>query len=463
MTAMAFPSPFLQVALLFVLLAAATGEAPSLPSGNSSPSLHVALAADPVPAHGKSPDGIPASSAGQRQHRALRGILGEMEESALTLPRVMDGMLESALSSLDQVSGGFLSGYATSHVEFAHSDDGTKLVVRVHMPQGKGEDGKSAPRTLHVSVVGQSHLRITMEITSGNFRSKAAHTVALPARVSKDGIDISPQSDGSVHISLNVLKDKDGEQEGLNVLGNRREADADGLFGMPRSMFPALFERLAGTVDEGGQERTQEVPSSEIIESCNRDHLNQHLLAKKCICDGTGDGESRAVCFGSLISKSVSMARRLGLNDIATSTKHVAIECASGREDKVACLEKVSTDIIKYIYERKEPGSNLTDRIRQAIESEDDGPSQFEASSSLYVAKVVLVVLFLMLVFWIGAICVYRRNGGVGGSIDSQYLSSILSQGTQSRADRSHSVGSIGRVRMGRNGKTGPTAIGKVA
>lgn len=370
----------------------------------------------------------------------------------------MDGMIESALSSLDRASGGFLSGLTATKVEYAESEDKTHLIVRVHMPEGADDDARSAPRNLSATVIGQAHLRLATTTSSGPFVSKSTHTVMLPRRVSQEGMEINAKPDGSVHISLPILKDDQGATENTELSHLRREASDDGFLHLPfrGALIPALFAHMADAPRDEDEARLQ-VPSEQGIDSCREKHRDERLLVNKCICDVTPDPESKAVCYGSLISKSVSMARRMSMDEFATSAKHTAIECASGREDKGTCLEKVARNILESLYRQKDSNSDLTSRIREAIESEDDGPSHFESTSGLEIlasmVKAFLGVVLVLAAFGSVILYLYRRDTPRGMAMGSVHrLSSVLAQGSGS-PDRNHS--SSGAAVRGARGARG--------
>eukprot|EP00177_Eucheuma_denticulatum_P008793 GFKZ01015973.1.p1 GENE.GFKZ01015973.1~~GFKZ01015973.1.p1 ORF type:complete len:415 (-),score=59.18 GFKZ01015973.1:911-2155(-) len=367
---------------------------------------------------------------------SLRDIFGGIEESALNLPRVMDGMIESALSSFDRAAGGLLAGLSDTKIEFGNSDDGSHLVVRLHMPDPEKtqSDSPSVKRRVHAAVLGLSHLRIKIEAHADGFTSSSTQTIALPAKVSADDIDISSKADGTVHISLRILTKEEADKETFDQQQVQDDSPSLITFPIAGRFFPALFARD----DDAGPpaDLVQEIPSSDGIENCKGQHHNERLLISKCLCDALEGTDSRAVCYGNLISKSVSMARRLGRDDFATSVKHHAIECANGVENKVECLNGVAKHITEYLYTQrgsKDREDDLTDRIRQAIESEDDGPSNFQSSTGTLIGKLVFLSLILFVLFWMIVLLTSRRQlFGSGGVSPFSRLSSVLTQSAKS-------------------------------
>lgn len=391
--------------------------------------------------------------------RSIRTIVEGLHESTMNLPKMVDEMLENAL-----LAGGLFKN--DLQVEFALSEDRSSCVVRLYLPDIslKGVD-KSAPRQVYVSVIGKQHLRLKINMTTDGISSEITKTVHLPVKVSKHDVDISSKPDGSVHVTLRILKDEEddtaavaGKQESFRI-----ESDADSLFGRLLTLFaPSMPDASAESKDV-----IREVPSSDDIAKCKEKFQHERLLISKCICDKTADLDSRAVCYGSLISKSVSMARKMGMDEFATSAKHLAIECAGSTQDKAECLENVANDILDSLYHRKGTGDrykDLSDRIRLAIESEDDGPSKFESSPGLGFVQVIFLSALALGLFGGAFVSMRRRRNATGGKVQ---LSSVMTQrargGERSasavHAPRSSSGGSARAV----NGKNAAALGAKIA
>lgn len=378
---------------------------------------------------------------------SLRQVMGGLEESAVNLPSLMDQMLSSALSSVDDASGGILSKFAGPNVDFARTENGSHLIARVHMPPaGSAESEKHSPRRLSVALVGKNHLRIKLEVQSGGLQTTSIHTVALPESVSKDGILIVPKEDGTVHINLRILKqsedaenheqdEEDGEDKsGLfdSFLGNRGH----------RMLFP--LHMLLGDEEANGSQvgASEQLPSTHDISGCREKYGEGNVGSKKCLCDVTPSDGKRAVCYGEMISKAVKIGRSLRMDDFATQTKHMALDCANSDESKTAkCLGEIAKEVIEKLYQDKD----FKGRVRTAIESEDSGPSEFEGSLGWVVSKMILIAILLMGIFWIVSIGMFRRSGGSssGRGVVSQ-LSSVLTQHTSSSGKVNGIVGKGG-------------------
>lgn len=345
----------------------------------------------------------------------------------------MDDMLESAISSFDRAAGGLLSGLAATKLDFARSGDNSHLIARIHMPNADSDKG--APRKIHAAVIGRSHLRIMVETQSDGFTTSSTQTVALPAKVSQDGVDISSKADGTVHISLRILTPQELKDEMATERDSEDTFASRLTFPLGSRFFPPLFD---GPLSEkaDASDFTREIPSPVGIEKCKDKYGKEKLQLSKCLCDATSEMESRAVCYANLISKAVSMARRLGWNDFATSMKHNAIECANGVDDKVLCLERVARDVVGSLRHEGQPtdrDGNLTDRIRQAIESEDDGPSIFQPSYGMIIGRVVLMIVFLFSLLTISVVVVARRRSLNTSAVEAiSRLTSVMSQNSGS-------------------------------
>lgn len=362
------------------------------------------------------------------QSRSPRDMIDQLEES-FGIPKIMDDVLESAISTFDRAAVGFFSGLAATELDFARSDDNSHLIARLHMPNTDSD--KAAPRKIHAAVIGRSHLRVTVETQSDGLTTSSTQTVALPAKVSQEGVDISSKADGTVHISLRILTQQEAEKETATKSDPHDNFASHLTFPLNGRFFPPLFERaLFG--EAGAADFTREIPSPVGIEKCKEKYGKEKLQLSKCLCDATLEMASRAVCYGNLISKAVSMARRLEWYDFATSMKHNAIECANGVDDKVLCLEHVARNIVESLRrggESTDRNNSLTDRIRQAIESEDGGPPTFQPSYGMIIGRVVLMSVFLLLLLSISVLVMARRrslNTSAIGAISR--LTSVMSQ-----------------------------------
>lgn len=366
---------------------------------------------------------------------ALSSLFGELEGPGLHLPSVMDGMFGSALSSLDRAAGGLLSSLAEMKIDFGQSEDKKQLIARLHLPDsGNTDSNTAAPKKIHAAVLGQSHLRIKVETTTPEgFTTITTQTIALPSKVDREGMDITSKADGTVHITMRILTPDEAKKAEEHV-SQGMESDRMPMMPFPR-FFPALFDR--SIMDSKPIDFSREIPSPMGTQACRERHGHEKLLVSKCLCDATEDPESRAVCYGNLISKSVSMARRLGKDDFATNAKHDAMECANNVSDKVACLNAVAEKIVSYLYNRnggaKGEEKVFAERIRQAIESEDEGPSDFHTSAGSVFARMGMVLLFAIALVWIVALLYKSRNATAQTVVASaSKLSSVLTQSKRS-------------------------------
>lgn len=370
----------------------------------------------------------------------------------------MDDMLGSAISSLDRAAGGLFSSLTPIKLDFAQSDDNTRLIARLHLPDITDSDSnKAAPRKIHATVLGRSHLRITVDTETSGFTSSSTQTVALPAKVSPDDVDISAKTDDTVHISLRILKPEE-LQKGTDTQSDSQDNSAPRI-GFPLSgrFFPPLFERALSDA-AGALDFAREIPSEIGIERCREKYGNEKLFVSKCLCDATSELESRALCYGNLISKAVSMARRLGMDDFATSMKHTAIECANGLDHKVLCLEGVARNVVESLRhgrESKDQESDLTDRIRQAIESEDDGPSVFRSSYGMMLWRIVVMAMFLLVLLAVLVLVLARRRSLSTSALGTiSRLTSVMSQYSgnlgRNQARSGNARGEIGGIPSGK-------------
>lgn len=363
--------------------------------------------------------------------RSLSSLFGGIEESAFQLPQIMDKFLSSAVSSMDRVSHGMLSEFTGPNVQFAKSEDGANLIAKLQIPTpGHEDDQQTGPRRLSVGIVARRHLRIRLETTFQGFQKTSIHTIGLPVHVSKDGVGIKSQEDGSVHIIMRILQEpvNDDADEGSDESGNGFGSFFERRVKQP--LFVNMFGRGTNNESEDGLEATEELPSEEDVLRCRIKHREDRLRVKKCMCDATPSKSSKAVCYGSLISKAVSLSRRLGMDDFATSAKHSAIECADGHEIALECLEKIAGHVVDTLYTRKGSGNadDMKQRIRTAIESEDDGPSEFQSSLGMRVAKASILLTFMLL---FGTFAFYAFRKVVFGRQRASWpmrLSSVLSQ-----------------------------------
>lgn len=339
---------------------------------------------------------------------------------------MVDDLLNSALFSMDSFAGGALSNLAGPNIEYGQSDDGTKLIARLRLPEPPG--GEKASRKLHVAVDGKTHLRVGIETQSDVLTTKSSHTVSLPAAVQKEPIEINSNPDGSVRIGLTLLKGDDGASL---TDSTSEESDLSSIFHRPM-MIPFPGDAVGSSENDSDEARefVRDLPSAADMDKCRRQFPNENLRVKHCSCGVTPSSESQAMCYGSLISKLVSLARRIELSDEATIAKHTAIDCLKDGAKQVACLERVSADILASIYHRKVPrgSSDISARIRNAIEADDDGPSELKPSLVFVIAKMCIMGFFAVVILSVCLVCAYRYRGPASRSDVLADLSSVLTQ-----------------------------------
>lgn len=407
----------------------------------------------------------------------IPGIPGALDETALHLPPLMKHMLASALSGMDRASGGLLSELKSNSVEFAYSKDGRTLIARLHIPSShSGGEAKEANRKLYVAILGQSHMRVRTEMMNGPFRTSSVHTIRLPVRVSSDGVTISPAPDGSVHVRMSVLQDgqtrRDGEEGESESDGTDDPSEAIRSFfqrqlGMP--MLPVLISRRIPEISkESGKEAIEEIPSSMNILRCRQEYGDDALRRRNCLCGVTPSLERKAVCYAELISKCVRIARRLKMDDFATSTKHIALDCAEKQEEKTKCLGEVAGQVIERLGSEGGGGENenekvdtLKDQIRTAIEREDNGPSNFQPSVLGILLRLLLIGMLLVLFFGCGLIYILRNRviGNRAQGMVNQLTSVLAQSSSTSKVETSSSPSR----KAGANGSAGVAARSKSA
>jgi hypothetical protein len=377
---------------------------------------------------------------------SLEDVLGSLERSfggarshVMHLPSYLDDVLA------DVMEGGLSSALSARNVEFSFSPDRSRLMAKINMPAagsgGGGGTGDAARRKLHISVVaGGARLRVKVETLSSASEMVFEHVVQLPVRVAQDGIETVANTDGSATATLRIVGELPEEGGGgggerMRIIPMSGSALSKMLFGGGRGGASRGGDAAGFEDDEAGEDIVQTLPSAADVGACRSKYAGTEyrLLARHCVCKTSPTEESRALCFASVLSSAVKIARRLDRTDEATDAKHAAMECANHAAGHAQCLQAVATKFLDYIYGDVDAGERrqLSDRIRAAIESEDDGPSERPRSS----LRAMLAVLALALV----AMCCMlsglrragrrllagdaRRHGGTHGQ-----MSSVLSQ-----------------------------------
>lgn len=206
-----------------------------------------------------------------------------------------------------------------------------------------------------------------------------------------------------------------------------------------------------GDGDEEATDVVQTLPSAADVDMCSRKYAGPELRlhARHCVCGTSPTADGRAVCFAGVLSSAIKLARRVGKGDKATEYKHAAIECAGHAAGQAQCLQRLSKAMLFSIYGDVDNGKakELPERIRTAIESEDDG--DFEERRSPIVSIAVLLAGFCLVpCLALGMLYVmWRRLAGAAaaGSTNGTHngLSSVLSQRPATVSKR---LGSSGKI-----------------
>lgn len=373
----------------------------------------------------------------------LLGGFGSIDDHVLRVPSLLQNIMSDIRSS--------------RNVQFSFSEGRKTLIARIRIPSAQSDDNadEKTQRNVRVAVLGNGgHLRLGIETITDNRRTLFQHVFPLPVLVSRDEISTVPNADGSVSVSLRVT----GEKRSLaNTVGD----SADNVAAMPDSPSWAhfLFGRhfwpnsnfelnaLDDDVSQGMGSAENDsggvmmgLPRKSDFERC-RSKFNgseNRLQVRECVCQLLQNEDSKSLCYASLLSSVVQIARRLNKDDLATSAKHSALDCADHSQGKAACLQEVTKGLLADIYGnmRDEGTNNLSERLRAAIESEDDGPSYSEGRGSFMVSVVLTLGLVVIALFcWFAKCRGLRRIAHAGSSPSSRssndshsHLTSVLSQ-----------------------------------
>lgn len=179
------------------------------------------------------------------------------------------------------------------------------LVVRVHLPEGEGE------RMLYVDLVDNVRLDIKLDTRTESVHSLLLLPVPLPVPVSVLGsrLFVRPVDGGAVDIMLSVLDDKWNGSHSHKLFVER-------------------------------------VPSQKQMEACGEQFEFDKLQQGKCYCDIVLAYSNRAACYQAFVTQTVDIARAIGLDNIATASKHEAIEC-DDEPNVIDCLNTVSNTLVQ--------------------------------------------------------------------------------------------------------------------
>jgi hypothetical protein len=340
--------------------------------------------------------------------------LGNIEDHVMHMPALFGESLESGARAMSSAS-------------FNYTEDRKVLLVRFQIPAANIA-GSKVQRNIRAAVIGNGgHLRVKIRTYTESQSVGVERVLSLPVRVTQEGVETTSGDDGSIIIKLKIIGEKDNALDKEEVrMGDQQDGSLPGM------LFSKLFlggrhsaneyfpdggmgrGNLGVESNQGDEQNTSDITDSvrnnpEVI-ACRRRYLGNgyRLLARQCICNAKTSDESRSLCYGSLLSSALRIARRLNMDDFATDAKHTAIDCAY-QEAKSACLEAVTTKALRAVYGDVAAGEKreLPDRIREAIESEDNGPSVRPTTGSL-AATVVTVIVVLVLTCFLCALGVFK-------------------------------------------------------
>lgn len=370
----------------------------------------------------------------------LHELLGSLERSfggvggqVMHIPSVLDDVLR------DVMDGSAAGAFSGRNVDYSYSADRARLVARINLPplraSAHGGPAQMQRRILHITVVaGGARLRVKVETLSLVSDTVFEHVLQLPVRVAQDGIETVANPDGSATVSLKIVGElsrdhRVGADGGMKLGAGSpsRHSLASMFFGDPESGNDGD--------DDGNDDVVQTLPSAADVAACRKKYsgTEYRLQARHCVCKTSPTADSRALCFAAVVSSAVKIARRLGKHDEATAAKHAAMECANHGRGHSECLEGIATKFLNFLYGDVDHGEQrlLSERLKTAIESEDDGPAD-RPRSSLWTLLVVIGVVAAALcclgsgLFKVGRQLLSSSSRNIGGAHGQ--MSSVLSQ-----------------------------------
>lgn len=354
----------------------------------------------------------------------LNRILQDFEQSPFHIPQIMDHVL----SSMDRASGGLISSLTGPEIDFAKTDNGTHLIARIHLPDHSIQTNHNdAKRYLSIAILGRQHMRMKIETRSGNFFHSSTHTIPLPEAVERTNVTIQTMPDGTIHAFLKIIDGNENQISNSSITTHTsiKENNIHQPESLQRHWLPSFFQ--ASQLDTEVKDSIEELPPTSDVVNCHTKFAKSKLLVKKCNCDVIPSLNSRAICYGKLISRSINTARKLGWDDFATSAKHMAIECTNNN-DQTNCLEQVLKGITDALIQQKDPhavNNPVAGVVREAIESQDDGPSDFQPSPITFIFRLFFAIFLVILCVVLVGICLLRKRN-TQRSIAQ--LSSVLTQ-----------------------------------
>lgn len=417
--------------------------------------------------------------------------------------QVFEHSLSPFSSLMQNLFSGFPSGaFARPHVEYGKTDDGKYLIAKLSLPKSDDESSRGAKRNIAYALTSMQSLQVRVETDTGGTRMTSSEEFQLPNPVAKEDMSVITAADGSIHVKMRILSDTEAEKveraeqaaefngasqrqaqgdiEGDNANpfgGSMRMPDIDeildSLLGSDnsrsgngiktRAVAPLIirFPSFGGNGlssgvrqdDDGinGQARQrhqsplsalfEELPSAAHSERCHREHADDRVQLRKCLCDVT-PVKTRAVCYSKMVARSINTARQMNeLSDFASKTRAAAYDCVNGTEDQTQCMERVASSVVNFLSPSGHGGGTggedadkvddrLREQMREALETDDATASHFiTASRGFMVLEIVVCAVILSIAFWVGMVYAMRRGyfGNRSGGLLS-HLSSVMTQ-----------------------------------
>lgn len=404
---------------------------------------------------------------------------------------------------MQNLFSGFPSGaFARPHVEYGKTDDGKYLIAKLSLPKSDDESSRGAKRNIAYALTSMQSLQVRVETDTGGTRMTSSEEFQLPNPVAKEDMSVITAADGSIHVKMRILSDAEAEKiehaehaAEINSASQRQaqgdiEGDDTNPFGgsmrMPdmdeildsllggdnsrsgsginmRAVAPLIIRfpsfggnafSSGGRQDEDGiddQARQhhqsplnalfEELPSAAHSARCHREHTDDGVQLRKCLCDVT-PVKTRAVCYSKMVARSINTARQMdGLSNFASKTRTAAYDCVNGTEDQTQCMERVASSVVKFLSPSRLGGgtggedvdkvdNRLREQMRQALETDDATASHFITASRGFMAlEIVVCAVVLSIAFWVGMVYAMRRGyfGNRSGGLLS-HLSSVMTQ-----------------------------------
>lgn len=419
--------------------------------------------------------------------------------------QVFEHSLSPFSSLMQNLFSGFPSGaFARPRVEYGKTDDGKYLIAKLSLPKSDDESSRGAKRNIAYALTSMQSLQVRVETDTGGTRMTSSEEFQLPNPVAKEDMSVITAADGSIHVKMRILSDTEAEkiertEQAAEINGaSQRQAQGDidgddinpfgGSVRMPdmdeildsllggdnsrsgsgikmRAVAPLIirFPSFGGNALSSGSSRRQdddsnddqarqyhqspmnalfeELPSAAHSARCHREHADDRVQLRKCLCDVT-PVKTRAVCYSKMVARSINTARQMdGLSDFASKTRAAAYDCVNGTEDQTQCMERVASSVVKFLSPSGHSGgtggedvdkvdNRLREQMRQALETDDATASHFiTASRGLMVLEIVVCAVVLSIAFWVGMVYAMRRGyfGNRSGGLLS-HLSSVMTQ-----------------------------------